>query len=201
MKRILLLTTLAAMMAAAMALSGVAQAKPITEDKADKKCLMEAVRTVEQPGFNPSDYTFVGGTDGPDPLSGTVGQPDVFCGFGGDDPIAVLDADDIFLGGEGIDTVTTNRGTVYGGAGDDVVTENEGTFNGGAGDDSVRFNEGTFNGGEGIDKVDDNQGTFNGGAGDDSVNSNSGIFDGGEGNDFVGQNNGSITINVEQGDV
>ena len=65
-KRIVLLTTLAAMMAAAMALSGVAQAKPIAEDKADKKCLVEAVRTVEQPGFHPSDYTFFGGTEGPD---------------------------------------------------------------------------------------------------------------------------------------
>ena len=56
MKRIVLLTALAAMMAAAMALSGVAQAKPITTTKADKACLVEALRTVEQPGFNPSDY-------------------------------------------------------------------------------------------------------------------------------------------------
>jgi Ni/Co efflux regulator RcnB len=43
MKRIVLLTALAAMMAAAMALSGVAQAKPITIGDTGKKCFLEAV--------------------------------------------------------------------------------------------------------------------------------------------------------------
>ena len=61
MKRIVLLTTLAAMLAAAMALSGVAQAKPTISSKADAKCLAEASRTL-QPGFNPTNYNFHGGT-------------------------------------------------------------------------------------------------------------------------------------------
>jgi hypothetical protein len=138
MKRVMLLVTVALMLAAAMALSGMVQAKPITNTNADKKCLVEAVRTVEQPGFNPSDYTFFGGTESGEAadLVSTAG-PDVFCGFGGDDSIAVLSAGDIFLGGEGNDRVDTNRGTFNGGAGDDSVRENEGTFNGGPGIDTV----------------------------------------------------------------
>jgi Ca2+-binding RTX toxin-like protein len=163
MRRIVLLTALAAMMAAAMALSGVAQAKPITNTKADKACLVEAVRTVEQPGFNPSNYTFHGGTEGNDIFTGqaTAGN-DVFCGFGGADRIETLDAGDIFLGG----------------ASDDFVRENFGTFNGGEGNDIVVVNIGTFNGGEGTDFVQLNGvgGTFNGGAGDDIVQNNVGIF-------------------------
>jgi Ca2+-binding RTX toxin-like protein len=134
--------------------------------------LAEAVRTVEQPGFNPSDYTFFGGTDeGPDSfnLKGTEGRPDVFCGFGGDDGVLTLEAGDIFLGGAGIER----------------VDDNFGTFNGGSGDDSVRVNSviGIFFGEEGNDRVDDNspRGTFDGGPGDDSV-----VF-----------NNGTV-INVEQ---
>jgi hypothetical protein len=122
----------------------VAQAKPITNTKADAKCLAEAAKTVEQPGFKPADYTFHGGTEGGDSFDerATEGQPDVFCGFGGADAITVLDAGDIFLGGEGNDQVTINEGTFYGGAGDDFVAFNRGTFNGGAGIDTVGTNEG-----------------------------------------------------------
>jgi Ca2+-binding RTX toxin-like protein len=137
MKRVMLLVTVALLLAAAMALSGVAQAKPITTTKADKECLVEAVRTL-QPGFNPSDYNFVGGTAEGEVLDGrrTPG-PDVFCGFGGNDELIMLAADDIFLGGEGNDRVVINRGTFYGGEGDDTVLDNRGTFYGGEGLDSV----------------------------------------------------------------
>jgi hypothetical protein len=161
MKRIVLLTSLAAMMAAAMALSGVAQAKPITTTKADKACLAEAAKTLKA-SFNP-DATFHGGTEGND-LDDTFKPPTegpaVFCGFGGDDQKARLNVGDIFLGGEGIDSVIFNDGTFNGGEGIDSVVFNQvtGTFNGGPGDDSVSFNYGTFNGGEGIDSVTTNLG-------------------------------------------
>jgi hypothetical protein len=129
-KRILLLTTLAAMLAAAMALSGVAQAAPVG-GSADAKCLAEAVQTL-QPGFNPADYTFIGGTEGIDDFTGkATGGPDVFCGFGGDDSISTLDADDIFFGGEGNERVINNfGGTFYGGEGgnDQVLDPRGGTF-------------------------------------------------------------------------
>ena len=140
MKRIVFLTALAAMMAAAMALSGVAQAKSPIGNKADAKCLAEANKTL-QPGFNHADYIFHGGTDGPDDflLDRATDGPDVFCGFGGDDELPIVTADDIFLGGAGNDSVLSrNQGTFYGGAGDDsVLNLNEGTFNGGPGIDTV----------------------------------------------------------------
>jgi Ca2+-binding RTX toxin-like protein len=154
MKRILLLVTVALMLASALALSGVAQAKPTIGSKADAKCLAEAVRTLG-PGFNPTNYTFIGGTEGLDlfdPIA-TAG-PDVFCGFGGNDIILTLAEGDIFLGGAGYDTVfNTNYGTFYGGEDGDSVDINEGTFYGGEGDDSVHLNQGTFNGGPGNDSV------------------------------------------------
>ena len=157
MKRVLLLVTLALMLAAAMALSGVAQAAPTIASKADAKCLAEAAKTVEQPGFNPSNYTFHGGTAGNDNFdtSATDG-PDVFCGFGGDDSIGVLAPGDIFLGGAGNDTVLkANGGTFYGGEGNDLVHENHlsGIFYGGEGNDLVHANVGTFYGGPGDDTV------------------------------------------------
>jgi Ca2+-binding RTX toxin-like protein len=135
MKRIVLLTTLAAMMAAAMALSGVAQTKPITNTKADTKCLVEAAKTVEQPGFKPANYTFHGGTEGNDfNFQGDAEGNDVFCGFGGDDEKNALLEGDIFLGGAGNDSVRDrNHGTVNGGEGDDIVDINFGTFDGGDG--------------------------------------------------------------------
>src|SRR5215216_63995 len=137
-KRILLLTTLAAMLAAAIALSGVAQAAPTIGTKADAKCLAEAAKTVEQPGFNPADYTFIAGTEGDDDFTDpATGGAHVFCGFGGNDSIRTLDDRDIFLGGEGSDAVSFNFGTVYGEEGNDFVEENRGTFYGGPGDDTV----------------------------------------------------------------
>jgi hypothetical protein len=147
MKRIVLLMTLAAMLAAAMALSGVAQAAPIS-DKADAQCAKLAIKTLG-PSYNPSNYTFIGGTEGIeyiDTNQGTFG-PDVFCGFGGDDRIAgTLYVGDIFLGGAGNDYVPFNFGTFYGGAGDDHVLENFaiGTFYGQEGNDWVLFNSGLF---------------------------------------------------------
>jgi cytochrome c551/c552 len=202
-KRIVLLTTLAAMLAAAMALSGLAQAAPIS-DKADAQCLKLAIKTLG-PSFNPSNYTFIGGTEGDDDFSaqGTAGQRDVFCGFSGTDQIETLEAGDIFLGGAVFSFVNTNNGTFYGGEGTDAVAKNTGTFYGGASRDEVLQNQGTFYGGAGDDLVHDNQGTFYGGAGDDvvSINSPSSTFDGGEGDDFVERNFGGCLINVEFGDV
>lgn len=68
MRRISLMMSMALVFAVAMALSGVAQAKPTTNGKADVKCLAEAVRTLG-PGFKPSGYTFVGGSAGEDYIS------------------------------------------------------------------------------------------------------------------------------------
>ena len=174
MRRILVVLTVAAMMAAAMALSGVAQAASTVGTEADAKCLTEAAKTVEQPGFNPSNYTFHGGTEGDDVFTGqATAGPDVFCGFGGDDGITTLDEGDIFLGGAEDDTVRDNFGTAYGQEGADrVIRDFTGsTFNGGAGNDFVfgNFTGSTFNGGDGNDRVFVNVGTFYGEEGDDDV--------------------------------
>src|SRR5918994_375264 len=194
-KRIVLLSTLAAMLAAAMALSGVAQAAPTIDTKADAKCLAEAAKTVQQPGFNPADYTFHGGADDPSQLSddftgkGTLEGKDVFCGFRGPDGTVTLEAGDIFLGGADGDGVVFNYGTFYGQEGGDNV--------------GVNYETGTVFGGEGDDFVHDNLGTFFGGAGNDLVQINvaSGTFDGGDGTDTVRTNDGGTLINVEEGDV
>ena len=199
MKRILLLTTLAAMMAAAMALFGVAQAKPIS-DSPDAKCEKLAIKTLGA-SFNPANYTFHGGTTGNDTFTGDAGTLEVFCGFGGDDGAFEVQEGDIFLGGAGVDSVNLNNGTFYGGAGNDLVNTNIGTFNGGAGNDLVFTNNGTFNGGEGNDSVHlFNQGTFNGGAGNDSVNTNIGTFNGEAGDDSVTTNDVGGTFNGGAGD-
>jgi Ca2+-binding RTX toxin-like protein len=185
MRRILLLTTLAAMLAAAMALSGVAQAKPTIVTKADAKCLAEAAKTVQQPGFKPADYAFHGGDEGQNDFrfQGSADVPDVFCGFGGVDATSTLEAVDIFLGGEGDDEVGINNGTFYGQEGGDLVISNNGTFYGSEGNDTVSANE--------------SRGTFNGGAGDDFVRFNNlGTFDGGDGVDTVSAGCGP-TMNVE----
>src|SRR5215211_9024157 len=143
MRRILLLVTVASMLAAAMALLGVAQARPIA-DSADAQCAKLAIKTLG-PSFNPSNYTFIGGTADTDVFDSqaTAGR-DVFCGFGSFDLIITLDEGDIFLGGAGNDLVVTNEGTFYGEEGDDSVRVNRGTFYGGAGDDSVDINTGIF---------------------------------------------------------
>ena len=129
MKRIFMLTSMALMLAAAMALSGVAQAAPVGS-KADAQCLTLAIQTLG-PGFNPSNYAFHGGTAGNDNFTGqgTEGKGDVFCGFGGDDSIDTLGGGDIFIGGAGNDSVTQNFNTFNGGDGiDSVVTNNGGTL-------------------------------------------------------------------------
>lgn len=56
------------MLAAPMALSGVAQAKPIS-DSPDAKCAKLAIETLDY-SFNPANYTFLGGTEGADDFSG-----------------------------------------------------------------------------------------------------------------------------------
>ena len=127
----------AAMMAAMMAMSGVAQAAPIGSS-ADAQCLKLAIQTLG-PNFKPSNYTFLGGTEGNNDFTGraTLGN-DVFCGFGGGDYIFTLDEGDIFLGGEDRDIFAINNGTFNGGPGDDYVFGlNDGTFYGGDGNDYV----------------------------------------------------------------
>src|SRR5215212_1525086 len=172
------------MLASAMALSGVAQAKPIS-DKADAQCAKLAIKTFG-PSFNPSTYTVHGGTVGEDNFTfveGSADGSDVYCGFGSNDQIDTLNVGDIFLGGEGIDEVSFN----------------DGTFNGEAGNDHVCFNTAIFNGEGGNDSVTTtNTDIFNGGDGDDSVGTNdaNGTFNGGDGTDTVTDNQGTI-INVE----
>jgi Ca2+-binding RTX toxin-like protein len=194
MRRIVLLTTLAAMIAAAMALSVVAQARPIS-GPADAKCAKLAIKTLG-PSFNPSNYTFFGGNEVSNEFSGVKTEgPDVFCGFGGPNFISSgpsfisLDAGDIFLGGAGDDGVDINRGTFYGEEGNEDVSINAqgGTFFGGEGDDSVTSNEqgATFNGEAGNDFVEENGGRFVGGEGCDDV-----MF----GDDPVDPPEGSCTI-------
>ena len=198
MKRIsLLVTAVASMLAAATALSGVAQAEPIS-DSPDAKCANLTIKTLG-PRFNPSIYTFHGGTEGDDVFTGqATAGPDVFCGFGGVDSITTLDAGDIFLGGAGDDSVRDNLGSAYGQEGNDQVFRNlsGGTFNGGAGDDFVfgNFAGSTFNGGDGNERAFFNEGTVNGDAGDDDVDTNApnGTFNGGAGNDFVLNNQGTF---------
>jgi hypothetical protein len=163
MRRILLLVTVALILAAAMALSGVAQAKP-TATSADRQCKKLAIQTL--PNFKPAHYTFHGGTEDSDTFDddNTEGQPDVFCGFGGVDGIeTTLDAGDIFLGGADFDGVVNNNGTFYGQEGGDVVGFNNtsGIFYGGADDDSVnQMDGGTFDGGDGTG---DSVSVYNGG--------------------------------------
>ena len=177
MKRILLLLTVALLLAAAMALSGVAQAKLADKPaggKPSSKCQQEAV------SLSLDGYNFIGGGNKKnDDFTGkATAGPDVFCGFGGDDRIGTLDEGDIFLGGDGTDT---------------VVYDNFGTFYGGAGDDSVdNTNYDTFYGEDGNDYVNTNSGFVYGGAGDDSVNSNATISYGGDGNDYVDWNAGTF---------
>ncbi len=123
MKRIFMLTTLALMLAAAMALSGVAQA---ASPKA--KCQQEAESLS---GSNLTGSNFIlGNNKRADDFSSkaTTAGTDVFCGFGGDDWIDTLDAGDLFIGGAGNDTIyETNNGTFIGGAGDDFVVYVGGT--------------------------------------------------------------------------
>ena len=149
MKRIFMLISLALMLVAAMALSGVAQA---ASPKA--KCKAEAQSLT---GLTLDGYNFiVGNNHKNDNFTGkaTAGN-DVFCGFGGVDVIYTLDQGDIFIGGAGSDWVDlANNGTFYGGVGDDMVRIT---------------NNGTFYGGDGNDYVGDNYGTFDGGAGDDTI--------------------------------
>jgi hypothetical protein len=128
MRRIMLFVTVASMLAAAMALSGMVQAKPIS-DKADAQCAKLAIQTLG-PSYNPSNYTFHGGTEGEDnfDFQATDGIDEVFCGFGGNDEITNLEAGDIFLGGAGADFIEFNVGTFYGGPGDDMVLLQFGIF-------------------------------------------------------------------------
>ena len=202
MKRIFMLLALALMLVAAMALSGVAQAKTISlSPKAE--CQQEAASL----GVDLTGYTFVyGDKKKNDVFTDTVGQREVFCGFGGDDSIITLaedtdepyqrfndlEAGDIFIGGDGNDSVNDSAGIFNGGAGNDTVSRNYGTFNGGAGDDLVGENYGPFNGGDGNDTIDSNFGTFHGGDGIDAVYTlpHGGTFYGEAGDDLVGNLSG-----------
>jgi Ca2+-binding RTX toxin-like protein len=180
MKRLFMLLSLALMVGAAMALSGVAQAASPTA-----KCKAAAGLV------DPSLYNFIVGNNKKADnfsLKGTEGA-DVFCGFGGNDVLGIIAEGDIFIAGDGIENVGTNNGTFYGGAGDDRLSYNSGTgtFDGGAGIDSVIENYGTFNGEADVDFVYYNYATFYGGAGADYVDYNyaGGTFYGGDGTDYI----------------
>jgi len=115
MRRIWLMMSMALMLAAAMALSGVAQAASPTA-----KCKQEASNL----GLNPFGYKFIAGSDKKNDnfTSKATAGKDVFCGFGGNDQIGTLDAGDIFIGGAGQGSVnSTNNGTFNEDAGDDYV--------------------------------------------------------------------------------
>jgi hypothetical protein len=101
-------------------------------------CRNLAIETLG-PSFDPSGYTFIGGTAGNDSFTNTLGQREVFCGCGGDDVISYIEEGEFFLGGADNDAVGGNFGTFNGGAGDDYVQTNEGTFYGGDGTDSVLY--------------------------------------------------------------
>jgi hypothetical protein len=120
------------------------------------------------PSFNPSNYTFHGGSADSNDFTGVgTDDPDVFCGFGGPDFISLdpssfisLEAGDIFLGGAGADGVSINQrgATFYRGEGNDSITSNDdsngdGTFYGEEGNDSIEENFGFFLGGPGFDDV------------------------------------------------
>jgi Ca2+-binding RTX toxin-like protein len=120
------------------------------------------------------------------------GWPDLICGFGGNDTITFAssgnyDTDrtvregDVFLGGEGNDSLYqyTRNGVFYGGPGEDYVSEVHGPFYGGSGNDSVRVVwGGTFYGEDGDDYAQSisSGGTFHGGPGNDAYGNSLGVF-------------------------
>jgi hypothetical protein len=134
-KRIFMLLALALMVVAAMALSGVAQAA-----SPRAQCKQEAASL----GLDLTGYKFVYGNNKNNVFTDTAGQPEVFCGLGGNDTIRTLAEGDIFIGGAGTDYVYDNYGTFNGSAGDDFVDTNYDTFNGGIGLDTVNTNYGTL---------------------------------------------------------
>ena len=177
--------------ASALVVGLTATAASAAPESGRGRCISELARAgLIGRDVDPRRANFVVGTEGDDVFDSMVTDGvDIICGFGGNDFIEILDAGDVFLGGDGNDHVVSNRGTFIGGEGNDEVNfiEASGVFNGGAGDDAVSFTDpGTvFNGGDGNDRVAINDGTFNGGPGDDSVDVNEGTFNGGEGNDSV----------------
>ena len=146
-----------------LALALGAAGPTLAQADARARCIQEAARAgLLGADLNPGNANFVGGTDDNDHAAfwsarATTGR-DVFCGFDGEDQIGSLGAGDVFLGGDGIDSVVSLVG---------------GTFNGGDGNDHVfNLHGGTFNGGDGDDQVIDMLGgTFNGGPGTDDCRS------------------------------
>jgi hypothetical protein len=105
------------------------------------KCIWAAAKAgLIGPELNPSNTTFISGTNGNDTIYEDVAADEVFCGFGGRD--FVENNLGVVLGGPGNDYVQYNTGTFYGGAGNDGGEGNSGTFNGGPGCDTVSYNEG-----------------------------------------------------------
>lgn len=158
------------------------------------------------PEVNPGRANIVAGTEGDDVFDSMLTEGvDVICGFEGNDSIFILDAGDVFLGGDGHDVVSNNHGTFIGGEGNDQTGGNFGIFDGGPGDDMVNNNYlgGVFHGSDGNDGVTFIRGgTFNGDAGDDSafIIERRGVFNGGEGNDTVTVLRSGGTFNGGPGD-
>jgi hypothetical protein len=153
----------------------VAQGNALVPLNALGRCRLEAIAA----GFGLTTFTAIRvGTAGDN--TWVSDESTLYCGFEGNDTVGGVGAGDLFLGGEGTDSVTSQYG---------------GTFNGGDGDDSVTSLEGgTFNGGAGIDRVTQQTGgTFNGGAGDDYIVSQTGgTFNGGPGVDGGGYPGGTF---------
>jgi hypothetical protein len=202
-----LLVTLALMLAPAAQQEAHAKDSGAGDDPnpGQGKCIRAAKKAgLIGPELNPSNTTFISGTNGNDSIYEDVAADEVFCGFGGRDTVFEANNFGVVLGGPGNDWVSYNReiGTVIGGAGNDYVEGNYGTFNGGEGDDYIWDNVGTFNGGAGNDLVIyGNYGTFNGGEGDDRVGDQldrpNATFNGGPGCDTVDNNEGGT---VDLGD-
>ena len=139
-RSLLLLTTMAL---GVLMVSSVAQAA-----SPRAQCKQEAASL----GVYLTGYKFVYGNNKTNVFTDTAGQPEVFCGLGGNDTIRTLAEGDIFISGAGTDSVYDNYGTFNGDAGDDSVYYNEvgGHFDGGDGYDTVGYDEGTLENVEGI---------------------------------------------------
>jgi hypothetical protein len=96
--------------------------------------------------YNPGRTTIFVGTEGNDVFTGTAGS-DLICGLGGDDSVVydpaspALASGDVFLAGEGQDSVENlDGGSFYGESGDDRVESlYSGSFFGGPGFDCFVF--------------------------------------------------------------
>ncbi|MHC4876750.1 MAG: leishmanolysin-related zinc metalloendopeptidase [Planctomycetota bacterium] len=128
----------------------------------------------------------ISGNDGDDTIIGTADRDDIILGGDGNDNITTGVGQNLIDGGDGNDTITSGDGadTVDAGDGHDLVML-------GDGDDTARGGDGndTLSGGDGNDTIEGSNGedVLNGNAGDDDL-------DGGMGNDSAMGDAGFDTI-------